>query len=154
MCVKFHQNQNFRVCEVPLLVSKRSEENRALLEEAYWNVGMEEAQELEMKVSRRIEKFVRLILMQRVSVSTNRYISWYVNSVNYGAVVIRGGKPDRIIQKPTRPLLLRRRRFAAWRIRFRFACSATIARNLLYCNASNCYASNRFLTEERRWLSE
>jgi len=25
----------------------------------------------------------------------NRYISCYVNSVNYGTIVIRGGKPDR-----------------------------------------------------------
>jgi len=46
-------------------------------------------------VSRRIEELARLILVQRVSVSTNHYISCYkLNSVNYGAVVIRGGKPD------------------------------------------------------------
>jgi len=33
--------------------------------------------------------------VQRVSVSTNRYISCYVNCVNYGAVLICGSKPDR-----------------------------------------------------------
>jgi len=39
-------------------VLKRREESRALLEEAYWDVGMEEAQELETKVSRRIDGLV------------------------------------------------------------------------------------------------
>jgi len=53
---------------------KQSEESRVLLKEAYWHVGMEEVQEQEMKVSRRIKRLVRLILVQRVSVSTNRVI--------------------------------------------------------------------------------
>jgi len=50
-------------------VLKQSEENR------YWDMGMEGVQEQEMKVSRRIEGLARLILMQRVSVSTDRYVT-------------------------------------------------------------------------------
>jgi len=44
-----------------------------------------------MKVSRRIERLALLILVRRVSVSADRYISCYIN---YGAVLIPGGKPD------------------------------------------------------------
>jgi len=76
-------------------VLKQSEKKEVLLEEVYWHVEMEEVQEQEMKVSRQIEGLARLILVQRVSVSTNRYISRYVNCVNYGVVLIRGGKPDK-----------------------------------------------------------
>jgi len=47
------------------------------LGEAYWNVGMEEIHD---QVSQRIEELARLIQVQRISLSVNRYIwivSWY-----------------------------------------------------------------------------
>jgi len=79
-----------------LLVSRQSEESRVLLEEGYWDVGMEEVQEQEMKVSRQIEGLAQLILMQRVSVLTNCNMRRSVSRcVNYEAVLARVGKLDR-----------------------------------------------------------
>jgi len=90
---------------------------------------MEEVQEQNMKVSR-------------------RYISCYVNCVNYGVVLIHGSKPDRRRLEANAPAFS----YDAGDVLpldgcvFRFAWSGIIARNLLYCN----YASNGFLTERKR----
>jgi len=62
-------------------------------------VGMEEVREQEKKVIRRIERLARLIQVQRKGLSMNRYINRYVNRyvnyVNYGAMLTRGGMPNR-----------------------------------------------------------
>jgi len=78
-----------------LLVLRQSEESRVFLEEGYWDVGMEKVQKQEMKMSQRIEGLAQLVLVQRVSVLTNCYMSRPVSCVNYEAVLARRGKPDR-----------------------------------------------------------
>jgi len=84
-------------------VLRQSEENRVLFKKGYWNVGMEEVQEQEMKVSRRIEGLAQLILVQRVSVLTNRYMSRSVNCVNYEAVLACRARPDRRCPEAAKP---------------------------------------------------
>jgi len=64
-------------------VSTQSEESR-VLQEAHWDVGIEEVQKQEMKVGRWL---ALLILVWRVT----RYVSCSVT----GTILIPGGRPDR-----------------------------------------------------------
>jgi len=60
---------------------------------------MEGVQEQKMKVSQRIEGLARLILVQRVSILTDRYLSCYVN---YGRFWFPEVSLIGVVQKPTR----------------------------------------------------